>query len=225
MAKTSARLNGNICYHCSKPFARKVDFCPFCGGRQQKIRSLADENKNEITSQPEQQKKPAFISAPILTSASPPAPAVANASGQTFSPADLPTTRPPAPASLQKTTSGIGQDSPPTSKPNRNALYFKIGVAVIILGAAISHFFGGTPPPIALVVQPGQWKAIDLGNIPPDSAVAISADGPFRVRSNRSPPLLVDGGQPVDLGKIARQNFEIKTATDQQVHIEIQVRP
>lgn len=185
---------------CDRALARPVEYCPYCGTST----AEADERippRNEITEPKD--VKPSADAAEVQQSKSE---HVSEAS--VANPVH-------APEPVQR-----NQDPVPKPIPVSRVL---LSALALIAAATIYYLTTSTPSArtVEIDASPTSWLALDLSGFTDGDRILIRADGPFRLRSSTTSPILVGGVNAVDIGSLGHSGVEVKSATERAVHIEV----
>jgi hypothetical protein len=179
------------CILCGRQFGRPVNFCPYCTEPQNPIAEPLVRNDDE----------PADVEAPRIEDKPPP------------SASPLP--EPPRASAARKSFNKDVQPRRPRSK-----LWILVIPFLLLAAGATVLWNSGTPAPgsVEVTATAGEWKPVDVKAFPIGSTLVVSGDGPFRIRSQRTPPILVDSGGSTDLSSLDR-GIEVEAANGTEVRV------
>lgn len=190
------------CISCRRAFPRPVNFCPYCAARQP-CAAAPEAFVEEIPD-----KTGAPLSEALVAGEQGPSPAVSV-------PVKDP---PPQAASAQPLATAT---SPTGARPKSRAWLLALPLVLIAAGALyVWHSATQTPPPIRVTAVAGRWTPVDVNAVAAGSTLAVSGDGPFRIRSQSTAPILVDSAG-TDLSSLDR-GVEVEAANGGEVHVTLQ---
>lgn len=193
---------------CGRALARPVRFCPYCGVRQ--TVETADEpasaqaDKPSVAAKIEERPVAAENIASATHADSGPQP---NAVGERTAPANVeaPPARP------------FGVHAAPPKRKTGKFVWLALAAAAVLVWYLIP---ADPDKPVNVTASPDAWTAVDIGNFREGSTIVISGDGPFRLRSLETDPILVRARNGViKLAQMHRKGLEVKSAYDQPVHV------
>jgi hypothetical protein len=201
MSEAKDRLGSFRCrdVRCASSFPRATAYCPYCGVSQ----SDASPTRVEPATQP---PVPAATPAPVSLEV---------AGGPIKSPAPT-VTAVPNPAA-------VAVAAPARATPRLPWGRVAAGIAIgMVLLLVASGYWRSKPSPQQLVLAPGAWTAVDMGEFRAGERLVISGDAPFRLRTADDPPVLVDASRAsVDIGRFTRRGLELKAAGEAEVHVTV----
>jgi len=207
---------------CNHALARTAKYCPYCG-TDQAVEVTRDGRDSRSADIPKPNQGSAEVIQPLDTPTAP----FGSAAGK-GSTHELQTSRGThfeLALIKGKLPAAEVADSKFQARPGRSRLPLLVVVAL----AAISLFwvlFRFTPQPSPVVrvdAKVGVWTGVSINDLAPGAQIVMSGDGPFRVRTGSSAPILVDGrGGSTNLGAVDRAEFEVKSANERIVHVTIE---
>jgi hypothetical protein len=196
------------CISCRRAFARKVEFCPFCRKSQSPVLAKPAVHARDRDHGVANDAPPSGAPAP---------PAAASSAASHARPEDTRAADQPSIAEVST--------APAPTESKTWWLWISVLAAVVILIACVvaGVFTSGMPRDhMAITATAGSWTKVDWSDFTPDGEIVVSADGPFRVRSSNGAPILVNGGDGVDLSSLKREGLEIKSAAGHDVQVTLE---
>jgi hypothetical protein len=188
-AETTEKLQ---CISCGRVLARAVSFCPYCAKPQNPVVEPLPLDGDESAD---------FEAPPIEDKLPPPAPS-------------------PLPGPAQGGGTGKSPNTEVQPPRPRSKLWILVIPFLLLAAGAALLLRSGPPAPGSIEVRAvaSEWKPVDVNALPAGSTLVVSGDGPFRIRSQSTPPILVDGGGSTDLSSLDR-GIEVEAASGGEVRV------